>query len=214
MRSIGNGARREPVERAGSVVVGILTILATGAALGAAYNKVALGLPWIAEDRTKDPARLAAVAARPDYSDYATDETDPMAIGDRPPASASSLPEIPDLGRPILIELGAAKQFHDARAAVFVDAREVSEYGEGHIAGAISLPYDLAVSDPSRLEQLDTGGRAIITYCGGGGCEMSLQLANELMFMGQHDKVLVYEGGFPEWIEAGYPVETGNGNEG
>jgi rhodanese-related sulfurtransferase len=224
MTMTGHSSATRTAERSSGVALGAIVIVATGTVLGAAYNELAAELPWIARDLTADVARLdtsasatpkapGAEAHAADPAAYTTDETDPMAIsGGGAPAAAPALPEIPDLGRPILIELGAAKQFHDAGAAVFVDAREAGEYEEGHIDGAINLPYDVAVSDPSRLQSLDTGGRPIITYCGGGGCEMSLQLAHELMFMGEHEKVLVYEGGFPEWVEAGLPVARGSGS--
>ena len=128
---------------------------------------------------------------------------DPLAV----PASVS-LPEIPAVGRPVQIELGALRQYFEARGAVIVDAREAWEFEEGHIPGALSLPYDEAATDPARLESLDTAGRPIITYCGGGSCELSLNLADELIYAG-HPQVAVFMGGFPEWIADGLPVEAG-----
>jgi rhodanese-related sulfurtransferase len=103
--------------------------------------------------------------------------------------------------------LPIVKKFFEARAAFLIDAREPDEYAAGHIPGAISLPYDQSVTDPAKLESLDTGGKPIIIYCGGGTCEISMNLAFALIEAG-HKKVLVYEGGFPEWAEAGLPVEA------
>jgi 3-mercaptopyruvate sulfurtransferase SseA len=128
-----------------------------------------------------------------------------MAIA--PGAAGAGLPDVPDLGRPIAVDLDTVKRFVDAGAALIVDAREADEYAAGHIPGAVSLPYDATVTDPARLESLETRGLPIITYCGGGACELSLELAHELMLSG-HRKVLVYMGGFPEWTAAGHPVET------
>ena len=70
------------------------------------------------------------------------------------------------------------------------------------------MPYDLAASDPSMLDRVPLG-KPVVTYCGGGACELSLSLAHELIFAG-HTRVLVYMGGFPEWQEAGHAVETGS----
>lgn len=134
---------------------------------------------------------------------------DPMAL-DTPSGDEGGVPEIPDLGRPLQVELKTAKKLFDAGAALFVDAREPDEYAEGHIAGAISLPYDQGVGDPARLESLDAGGRPIIIYCGGGNCEVSMTLAEALIYQAGKRKVLVYMGGYPEWVGAGYPVDKGS----
>lgn len=189
---------------------GVARIVLCGILLGLGYNALGLesrrpwGLPWLAEDKlaelTASTAVSGSAAAEPDDT-YVTQLSDPLAI-----PMAAGLPEIPAAGRPVQIELGAVKQYADSGAAVIVDAREPEEYAAGHIRGAINLPYDTAVSDPALLEALDTAGRPIITYCGGGTCEVSLSLAEELIFAG-HDRVAVYIGGFPEWEQSGYPVD-------
>ena len=132
---------------------------------------------------------------------------DPMAVGAA--VGSAGLPEIPVLDRPIQIELQAVKALFDARNVVIVDSREPDEFAEGHIPGALSMPFDEVTSEPERLEGLDTGGRPIVVYCGGGACELSMSLAWELIYAGQ-SRVTVYMGGFPEWVEAGYPVESGS----
>jgi rhodanese-related sulfurtransferase len=115
---------------------------------------------------------------------------------------------VPDVDRPVAIEIGALKRFHDAGAAVVVDAREAGEYAEGHIAGAISLPYNDALAEPERLQRLGENGRPIVVYCGGGACELSMDLARFMLNNGRK-RVLVYEGGWPEWQAAGYPAARG-----
>ena len=48
----------------------------------------------------------------------------------------------------------------------------------------------------------------VVTYCSGGECDLSMDLANELM--GEDwgfSRVFVFDGGLPQWIEAGYPIE-------
>jgi rhodanese-related sulfurtransferase len=180
--------------KGGGAARGIAVILCTGIALGLGYNalgmqgKPARGLGWIAEEK-----KLDSLAASPSSAE----------------STPADLPVIPDVGRPLQVDLAATRKFFDARAALFVDAREPDEYAEGHIPGALSLPFDASVTDPVALEAVDSGGRPIVVYCGGGACELSMNLAFALVQAG-HAKVLVYMGGFPEWQGEGLPVEKGN----
>jgi len=212
-------SRKEPVTR------GVLVILATGVLLGAGYNLLARqsapsrGLPWIAEKvelADLDGAAKASVegagagfpADLSGSTTYAGENNDPMALVG-PAEAGGDLPQIPDIGRPIQMQLLRVKQFFDKKAAMIIDARDLDEYAAGHIAGAVNLPYDQAITDPERLTNLDSGGKAIIIYCGGGTCEVSINLGYALMQAGQK-KVLVYAGGYPEWEAAGFPIEKGS----
>jgi rhodanese-related sulfurtransferase len=184
----------------GRILRGVLAILATGLALGFAFNALGLashpqkGLAWIAEEKHLDTLEAAKAGGAP------------------PPTAqaAADLPAIPDVGRPLQTDLSGTKKFFDAKAALFIDAREPEEYAAGHIPGAMSLPGDAAITDPAALEKIDSGGKPIVVYCGGGACELSMNLAFALVQAG-HQKVLVYTGGFPEWQGAALPVETGAG---
>ncbi len=203
------------------VLGGIAAIVAIGLALGLAYNylglrsKPSFGLAWLAHDRTEDVAVLPADAADGDAARGGfTSIDDPMAVITGGAAStAAALPEIPALDRPIQLQLSVAKRFFDAGGALFVDAREPDEYAEGHIPGAIDLPFDTAATDPARIAALDTRGRPIIVYCGGGTCEVSINLAWVLLENG-HDRVTYFQAGYPGWVEAGYPIATGSTAEG
>ena len=206
----------ETTTRRETLLADVFLLVGIGVVLGLGYNTLGLqegagwGIAWKGVDHfgdfVDDADTVAAVedegpgdadAAYPAVSD------DPLAP---PPVPDQKVPEIPDVGRPVKIELIAVKQLHDAKAALFIDARETWEFEEGHIPGALSLPHEEAITDPARLEQLDSGGLPIVAYCGGGTCEVSLTLANELMLYG-HTRIAVYMGGFPEWVGAGYPVE-------
>ena len=44
-----------------------------------------------------------------------------------------------------------------------------------------------------------------ITYCGGGECSLSMDLADYLYHEKLFDAVLIFEGGWPEWRDTGYP---------
>ena len=73
----------------------------------------------------------------------------------------------------------------------------------------MSLPFDDVFKDPDQAKTLDTRGRAIVvTYCGGGDCDLSRNLAFSLIDAGQK-KVLIFMGGVPGWKEGGNPLVTG-----
>ncbi|MGE5178387.1 MAG: rhodanese-like domain-containing protein [Bacteroidota bacterium] len=105
--------------------------------------------------------------------------------------------------------MDAAKRLFDAKAALFLDARDPSEYEEGHIPTAIRLTRDEALQYPDRVKALGETSRPIVTYCNGGACEASLELARVLVDAG-YRRVLVYTGGFPEWTAAGHSVARGS----
>jgi rhodanese-related sulfurtransferase len=160
------------------------------------------GAPPRAAARPTNPAAYAQAATGP----AAADPAPPPAVA--APAPASTPPVIPDVAGPLTIELPAFKQLYDANAALVVDAREPVPFAEGHIAGAISLPYNGALADPDRIAGLEPAHRAIVVYCSGGKCELAIDLAKFLVESGKR-KVLVYQGGYPEWQAAGYPVARG-----
>ncbi|HVP13932.1 MAG TPA: rhodanese-like domain-containing protein [Terriglobales bacterium] len=127
-----------------------------------------------------------------------------------PSATKTTLPTVPDLDKPIEVKLGDVKKFFDAgpAAAVFIDARERSEYAEGHIKGAVNLFYDEVVAKPELIAPFKNLGKPIIAYCSGGDCELSKDLANTMIDAGIR-KVLVFTDGLPAWKAAGFPIETG-----
>ena len=106
--------------------------------------------------------------------------------------------------------MATVRRFFDAKAALFLDARDAGDYEKGHIPGAIRLTNVEAQNEPERMKGLPLQGKPTIVYCEGGTCEASLELARYLIESGWK-KVLVYMGGFPEWNAAGNPVETGGG---
>jgi rhodanese-related sulfurtransferase len=213
-------------ERGAVLVKGIATIVASGCLLGLAQNALLrhgappAGLAWQYAPKTLDSleaartggsaahagadGKPAAPAAPRASTPLPPDMNDPLGLGS---ASAGSF-AVPDVPRPLQIQLSRVKEFFDAHEATFVDAREAAEYTQGHIPGAVNLPYDEVVTDPARLEEFDPHGKPIIVYCGGGTCELSMNLGFALVDAGKK-KVLVFMGGWPEWSAAGYPVTTG-----
>ena len=114
----------------------------------------------------------------------------------------SLLAETTLLFQPVMIDLVIAKTFYD-QGVLFIDARDDKEFREGHIAGS-----KLAPANPGEILRWATEDDPVVTYCSGGECDLSMNLANELM--GEDwgfARVFVFDGGLPQWIEAGYPVE-------
>jgi len=110
---------------------------------------------------------------------------------------------------PMPVGLTQVKQMYDAKQAVIVDARSSANFAEGHIAGALTLPLEVARKNPARPFKVKLPADAtIIAYCNGFSCHDSMDLGKILMHAG-YATVYVYEGGFPEWHDAGYPVAKG-----
>jgi len=105
------------------------------------------------------------------------------------------------LVEPVMIDRELAKKMYDL-GILFIDAREMEEYNESHITGAILEPVVL-----DALTKVSPPYKPLITYCSGGHCDLSFELAVELMEEYNYEKVFVYEGGLPDWEEAGYPVD-------
>jgi len=169
----------------------------------AAKSDTVKGSPAAAKKATV-PAKKAPVTVKP-AAKPATPAPAAVAV---PAPVKVDLPVVPDLDQPIEVKLANVKKFFDAGAALFVDAREAPEYAEGHIAGALSVPFDDAVKNPALLEPFKRAGKPLILYCSGGDCELSKDLAKNMLADGIR-KVLVFTDGLPAWKAAGYPMEAG-----
>lgn len=77
----------------------------------------------------------------------------------------------------------------------FVDAREPKLFGEGHIPGAVNIPFEhVAEQEAIAIPKSDL----VVIYCDGGDCHLSKDLA-AYMNEGGWKRVAVYEGGWAEW---------------
>lgn len=158
-----------------------------------------------ASAQPKPAGENAAPASTPAASAQAPAAPAPAAAA---PTAAANLPVIPDVTGPLKVELATFKKLYDAGAVFVIDAREAEEYTDGHIKGALGLSYNDAMAEPDKVKKLDPEGRPFVVYCSGGDCELSMNLAKLMVENGKR-KVLVYEGGFPEWQGAGYAVSKG-----
>jgi len=117
--------------------------------------------------------------------------------------------------QPVSRALGREETFaaYESGGAVFLDARPRSDYEEGHIEGALSLPEFHFDDVYPQLSELLTPQTHIIVYCQGRDCDESIIVAERLVEMG-HRRVDVFLGGWPEWEDAGYPAEKGPSERG
>jgi rhodanese-related sulfurtransferase len=125
------------------------------------------------------------------------------------PVSAPLVPAAPLQGNiPLPLGLLQVKELHERREALFVDARDESAFATGHIAGAVSLPFGKTEMALAKFRRDVPGEQPLVVYCSGYDCHDSRDLATRLLKAG-YRTVYVYEGGSPEWRDAGYPLEGG-----
>jgi len=96
-------------------------------------------------------------------------------------------------------KLDAGERFH------LVDVREESEFGRGHLPGAIHLSKGIIERDIEKA--IPDKSAPIVLYCGGGF--RSALAADNLQKMG-YSNVISMDGGWRGWTQAGYPVEDGS----
>lgn len=116
-------------------------------------------------------------------------------------ASFAGHPEIPR------ISIDELKQLIDTNAdIVIVDAQVKEIYYEGHITGAVSLPWKPEVTEDD-VANLPTD-KLIITYCACGPGEAdSADLANQLINLGFENVKVLAHPAIEGWMQAGYPTE-------
>lgn len=90
-----------------------------------------------------------------------------------------------------------------AGTVVILDTRPTNEYAAGHIAGAISFPFDEMVE---RLRDLPKG-KEYVAYCRGPYCVYADRAVEFLQARGRRVRRL--SEGFPEWKAAGMPTAIG-----
>lgn len=123
-------------------------------------------------------------------------------IGDWSPESRLTDRE----GNSLIVAFEEARMLFEKDSALFVDARSKQQYEEGHIKGALSLPWqEVEVSFAEASGSLNSG-KTIVTYCDGEACDLSRSLALFLKEMGFSD-VRVLVNGWTLWRSAQLPVE-------
>ncbi len=104
------------------------------------------------------------------------------------------------------ISLAEMKRLFDEGSIGILDARDATEYEQGHIPGAINIPYDRIPEYFDVLQSQVPMDAHVVCYCRSLTCDFSDQLATELKIMG-YQNVSVFSGGWDQWTTAGYPIE-------
>ena len=159
--------------------------------------------PWVRSIRQLSVIVLVAVAVAL-ISNHFRQAPLPL-IGDWSPEARLTSPS----GRQMAISLDEAKNLHQSKGAVFMDARPLEEFTKGHIQGAKSLPWHEAEQRVMDVTADMANDAVIITYCDGDTCDLSKELALLLENLGLLN-VRVLVNGWTVWRNAGLPVETGN----
>jgi len=159
--------------------------------------------PWIRSIRQLSVIVLAAVAVALISNHYRSSPL-PL-VGDWSQDARMISPS----GRQMAISLDEAKTLHQSRGAVFMDARPLAEFAQGHIQGAISLPWSEAEQRAMDVTADLASDAAIVTYCDGDTCDLSRDLALFLENLG-FSNVRVLVNGWALWRDAGLPVAAGS----
>jgi 3-mercaptopyruvate sulfurtransferase SseA len=142
---------------------------------------------------------LAANALRPDG----------IALrGFAPPVTCSDTGGGPVAAVEVLSPAGAAGLCGDSRALI-ADARPPDRFAAGHVADAVHLPCAASGAQASSVMGRLAGLRAVIVY--GDSTEEARPVAEDLRRrVGRPDlRVIVLEGGFPAWSQAGLACASG-----
>ena len=86
----------------------------------------------------------------------------------------------------------------------FIDSRSVEEFSEGHIKGAVNIPFYGSENHIEAINRLNKN-ETLVTYCSSADCDISILAGVELFEMG-FTRVYVYLGGYGEWTKNNYPT--------
>jgi rhodanese-related sulfurtransferase len=99
------------------------------------------------------------------------------------------------------IKLDGLKQLMDSGDALVIDVREVAEYEEGHIPGAINIPLRTLAQN---LDQIPAN-QPVVVYCKSGH---RAGIAVSALHMLGYDNSRAFGASYNGWTDAGEPVET------
>jgi len=95
-----------------------------------------------------------------------------------------------------------SEQIQNSRAPLILDVRSEEEYAEGHIPGAVNIPYDQL---GSRLAEIDAAKTdEIVVHCRSGH---RAGIAEQMLIEAGYSDVRDLDGHMNAWQSGGYPIE-------
>ncbi len=106
---------------------------------------------------------------------------------------------------------GLQKAIQSKSKILLIDGRSELAYHEGHILGAVNIPY--MQRDYFSMQLLADVARdtPIIVYCSSKNCNTSVELAKFLSQKFGFIHVQVFKGGWEEWVMGENPIQKGSG---
>lgn len=138
------------------------------------------------QETTKEPVKTTAQPAK---------ATTPQTQQETPPQEQASKPAAP--AKALEIRFDQVEKLLTNPDIILIDARPAREFEAGHIGNAINIYTPEFEQSIGRIIGIPRD-KPIIAYCGGGACELSHELAENLVKMG-FTRVFVYVGGWNEW---------------
>jgi rhodanese-related sulfurtransferase len=120
-----------------------------------------------------------------------------------PLAAAPAVAVAQDLASVPRIAIDELKTLMARKQVVLVDVRDPMAFGQGHIPGAVNVPFDFL---PEYVEKWKQDKRLVVTYC---ACLNEGTAANAALDMNAFGlkNVKALLGGYNEWVKRGERVE-------
>lgn len=129
--------------------------------------------------------------------------------------AADELPETPtSLAGGKVINSEEGKKLVDAKSAVFIDTRNVVNFGKGHVPNALAVAYKEksekiagfdASMDQFDLSKLPADKNAKVVFYSDAPTGWKSYKAAAMAIKGGYKNVMYMRGGYAEWTAKGYP---------
>jgi rhodanese-related sulfurtransferase len=163
----------------------------------------------LAEKRRTSAPEALSPAARPGDDPPMTTATASATSKVRRVEPAPAADAVAHFAARLTVETDCHDVDHDLRRGdagiVVIDVRSRELFAEGHVAGAVNLPY--ADIDGETAAAAVPDGAVAVTYCAGPHCNAATQAALRLAQLGYPVKEMI--GGLDYWRRSGYPMATG-----
>jgi adenylate cyclase len=103
------------------------------------------------------------------------------------------------------IDAAVAKALHD-EGATFIDVRDTLSFRGGHVPGAVALGLNSVLSEETLAAHVAKDDD-VVFYCFAIYCPYSAYASAKALTWG-YTNVFRFDGGYPAWVDAGYPIEV------